>query len=183
MESCCGRSSPSGGPRTLASLWRSYSHCCGRGTGWTGPRTALQNCEASIPPPTHTVQSSPSALTAPPCLPLNGPSPREAPPPPQGLRIPLTLRPLSQVRADAGVLARGPLSTAHVQAAGGGTGQGPAGRLGRGTPPPLSWDLSLPAALSHPVFLTSGLSPVSVSALEIRCMAPWGIGGKDALCT
>lgn len=122
LESCCGRSSPSGGPRILASLWRSCSPCCGRGTGWTGPRTALQSCEAPPPPPC-TIQSSPSALRGPRPLPSGGPSPTP------GAAVPLTLPLHPQVRADAGVLARGALSAAHFQAAGGGARQGPAGRL------------------------------------------------------
>lgn len=52
MESCYGRSSPSGAPRTPASLWKSCFHCCGRAIGWTGPRTAPQSCEA-LPYFTH----------------------------------------------------------------------------------------------------------------------------------
>lgn len=58
LGSCCGKSSLSGAPHTLASQWKNCSHCFERGTGWTGPRTAPQSCKDTLPHSTFQTSSS-----------------------------------------------------------------------------------------------------------------------------
>jgi hypothetical protein len=112
LESCCGRSSPSVAPHTLAFPWRSCFRCCGRVTAWTGPQTAPRSCEAfpylpdPLPRPqgltliiraTLTTSSSfaqpigecwPGFCTLPLCLPLIKPLSRPMPGTPLTLSAP-----------------------------------------------------------------------------------------------